>query len=83
MTDVIKINVPTFLRILELVREDVKSDLDLHYIAEVVTEKSCDHVVNMDDYNEIVEYSLEEFRNAAIADEIDRIKHLSRPENDY
>ena len=81
MTDVITINVPTFLRILELTREDIKSDLDLHYIAEVVAEKSKTHVVNMDDYNEIVEYSLEEYRTSEIDNELNRIKHLSRPDD--
>ena len=30
--DIIKVDVPTFLRLLELAREDVKQDADLHDI---------------------------------------------------
>ena len=51
MTDVIKINVPTFLRLLELLREDVNNGMDLHDIAQKVTELSQDDVVTMADYS--------------------------------
>jgi hypothetical protein len=54
--DIIKINVPAFLRILELVRENVKDDPDLHDIAEIVTVLSQDGVISMKDYNTIVNY---------------------------
>lgn len=40
MSDVIRINVPTFLRILELAREEIKDDVDLHDITEIVTKLS-------------------------------------------
>lgn len=54
--DVIKINVPTFLRLLELVREDVKNDPDLHDITEIVTHLSQEDVITMKDYDAIVSY---------------------------
>jgi hypothetical protein len=54
--DIIKLNVPTFLRLLELVREDVKSDPDLHDIAEIATRLSKKGVITMNDYDMIVNY---------------------------
>ena len=54
--DIIKINVPTFLRVLELVREDVKNDPDLHDIAEIATMLSRKGVITMEDYDSIVLY---------------------------
>lgn len=35
--DTIKINVPAFIRLIELAREEVKNDADLHDMAEIVT----------------------------------------------
>jgi hypothetical protein len=52
--DTIKIDVPTFLRLLELAREDVKDDANLHFIAQTVTEISKEKTVTMDDYEKIV-----------------------------
>lgn len=54
--DIIKINVPTFLRILELVREEVKDDPDLHDIAEIAARLSKHGVIAMSDYENIVAY---------------------------
>lgn len=56
MADVIKINVPTFIRILELVREDVKNDPDLHDIAEIAQRLSEEGVISMEDYDDIVSF---------------------------
>ena len=52
--DIIKLDVPLFVRILELAREEVKQDVDLHDIAEAVTQLSQDGVVTMQDYDTIV-----------------------------
>jgi len=54
--DVIKINVPTFVRILELAREEIKNDPDLHDIAEIATRLSDEGVITMDDYDAIVNF---------------------------
>lgn len=72
MIDVIKIDVPTFLRLLELSREDVKDDPDLHDITQKVVEISQERVVTMDDYNKIVGF----MKHQGKADELDRIKKL-------
>lgn len=52
--DVIRIDVPAFLRLLELAKEDVKDDANLHFITQSVTEISKEKVVTMDDYEDIV-----------------------------
>lgn len=54
--DVIKINVPTFVRILELAREEIKNDPDLHDIAEIAARLSDEGVITMDDYDSIVSF---------------------------
>lgn len=54
--DIIKIDVPLFIRLLELAREDVKQDADLHDIAEAVIKISQEDVATMDDYDSIVEF---------------------------
>ena len=72
MIDVIKIDVPTFLRLLELSREDVKDDPDLHDIAQKVVAISQERVVTMDDYDEIVGF----MKRQGSDEELDRIKKL-------
>jgi hypothetical protein len=52
--DIIKLDVPLFVRLLELAREEVKQDVDLHDIAEAVTQLSQNGVVTMRDYNTII-----------------------------
>ncbi len=52
--DVIKINVPTFIRLLELARETLKSDAQIHYIAEKATEISKKKTITMADYADIL-----------------------------
>lgn len=55
--DLIKLEVPLFLRLLELAREEVKHDEDLHDLAEICTLLSKQQVsLSMADYDEIVEY---------------------------
>jgi hypothetical protein len=70
--DIIKLDVPTFLRLLELAREDVKQDADLHDIAEIVTKLSKEGVITMDKYNEIVAF----MKHQGKEDELDTIRRL-------
>ncbi len=53
--DTIKLNVPTFIRLLELARETLKNDAQIHFIAEKATSLSKDHTITMNDYEEILE----------------------------
>jgi len=52
--DIIKLDVPLFIRLLELAREEIKQDVDLHDVAEAVTSLSKDGVATMQDYDTIV-----------------------------
>lgn len=79
MADVIKINVPTFIRLLELVREEVKNDPDIHDIAEIVTKLSERGVISMSDYDTIVSYMKHtgnDDTGSNTDDELERIKRL-------
>lgn len=70
--DLIKVDVPLFLRLLELAREDVKEDADLHDIAEIVAKLSQEGPVTMERYNEIVAFMKQQGQE----DELETIKRL-------
>ena len=72
MTDTINLDVPLFIRLLELAREDVKQDADLHDIAEIVTTLSQKGTVTMAEYNEIVAFMKEQGKE----DELVSIRRL-------
>lgn len=53
--DVIMVDVPLMIRLLEYAKEDAKEDVDLHNVAENLIELSKNgKVLNMDDYSSIV-----------------------------
>jgi len=53
--DVIKMDVPLLIRMLEYAREDAKTDMDLHFAAEnLITLCKKDRVLTMDDYDTII-----------------------------
>jgi hypothetical protein len=70
--DIIKIDVPTFLRLLELSREEIRNDADLHDIAEIVTRLSKKDVITMKDYKTIVNF----MKTQGTEDELDQIRRL-------
>jgi len=74
MPDVVKLDVPLFIRLLELAREDVKQDADLHDVAEAVIKLSQEGVATMADYDQIVSFMQKQGDPAT--DEITRIKQL-------
>lgn len=82
MSDVIRINVPTFLRILELAREEIKDDVDLHDITEIVTKLSEKKVITMDDYKKITSY-MKRTGNDSTDSELERIKRLGGMDASY
>lgn len=52
--DVIKVDVPLLIRLLEYAREDAKTDMDLHNVAErLINLSSSGEVLSMDDYDAI------------------------------
>ncbi len=54
--DIVRLDVPLFIRLLELAREDVKQDADLHDVAEAVIKMSQQGPVTMADYDKIVSF---------------------------
>jgi len=72
--DTVKLDVPLFIRLLELAREDVKQDADLHDIAEAVIKLSQEGVATMADYDQIVGFMKQQ--GSADNEELARIKHL-------
>jgi hypothetical protein len=72
--DIIKLDVPLFIRLLELAREDVKQDADLHDVAEAVIKLSQEGVATMADYDSIVRFMQKQGDTAK--EELDRIKQL-------
>lgn len=70
--DIIKIDVPTFIRLLELAREDIKQDADIHDLSQRVIEISKDRIVTMADYNEIVSFMKQQGKE----DDLDAIRRL-------
>ena len=51
--DHVSFDVPLLIRIFELVREDVKTDVDLHKIVERILSMKNEGVLTMDHYEEI------------------------------
>ena len=52
-TDHVTFDIPLLIRLFELVREDVKTDADLHVIVEKIISLQNKGVLTMDDYQEI------------------------------
>ena len=73
MPDIVKLDVPLFIRLLELAREDVKEDADLHDVAEAVIKLSQEGVATMADYDSIVAFMKKQGGDNA---ELDRIRKL-------
>jgi cbb3-type cytochrome oxidase cytochrome c subunit len=72
--DIIRLDVPLFIRLIELAREDVKQDADLHDVAEAVIKLSQEGVATMADYDQIVAFMQKQGDSAT--EEITRIKQL-------
>jgi hypothetical protein len=53
--DVIHLDVPLFIRLLEFAREDAQADVDLHFLADNAIRLSAEgETLNMDHYNELI-----------------------------
>ena len=53
--DVVSVDIPLLIRLLEYAREDAKTDMDLHNVAEnMINLSASGSVLSMDDYNKIV-----------------------------
>jgi len=66
--DIVQLDVPLFIRLLELAREDIKQDADLHDVAEAVIKLSQQGPVTMAAYDQIVSF-MQKQGKPAIKDE--------------
>lgn len=60
--DTITLDIPLLIRVLELAREDIKSDMDLHRVVERLINIRNKGVLTMDDYNFIAKLKEEYVR---------------------
>jgi predicted RNA binding protein YcfA (HicA-like mRNA interferase family) len=67
--DTVTINIPLLIRLLELAREDVKTDMELHHIVERIINIRNRGVLSMDHYNYIAGKSRKVFREETDLDE--------------
>ena len=78
--DIIRLDVPLFIRLLELAREDVKQDADLHDVAEAVIRLSQQGPVTMAAYDQIVAFMQKQGDTASkeeyAPDDIRRFKQI-------
>jgi hypothetical protein len=73
MPDIVKLDVPLFIRLLELAREEIKDDADIHDLAEIVIKRSQQGAVTMSDYNDIVSFMK---KQGGSNEELERIRKL-------
>jgi hypothetical protein len=53
--DIITVDVPLFIRLLEYAREDSQTDMDLHDVAEkIISLSTSGKTLTMDDYSSII-----------------------------
>jgi hypothetical protein len=65
--DIITVDVPLFIRLLEYAREDATGDMDLHDIAEnIISLSTSGKILTMDDYNAIIGSTQEELAERRI-----------------
>jgi hypothetical protein len=53
--DIISVDVPLFIRLLEYAREDAQTDMDLHDVADnIISLSSTGKILTMNDYSSII-----------------------------
>ena len=57
--DVIRVNVPAFLRIIELIREEIQDDVPLHRLTEILSRLSKTDTITMEDYEAVYQYTMQ------------------------
>lgn len=64
MADIVQLDVPLFIRLLELSREEIKADADIHDVAEIVIRMSKEGPVTMANYDAIVGFMQKQGKTA-------------------
>lgn len=58
--DVVSMDIPLLIRVLEFIREDVKTDMDLHRVVENLIDLRTEGVLTMDHYDSAVKINMKE-----------------------
>jgi hypothetical protein len=58
--DVVSMDIPLLIRVLEFIREDVKTDMDLHRVVENLIDLRTEGVLSMDHYDKAVKINMKE-----------------------
>lgn len=64
MADIVQLDVPLFIRLLELSREEIKQDADIHDLAQAVIALSSQGPVTMADYDKLVSFMQKQGKTA-------------------
>ncbi len=81
MADIVQMDVPLFIRLLELSREEIKGDADIHDLAQRVIELSKEGPIDMSSYDELVGFMKQQGEPSTEqpteqVDELERIRQL-------
>lgn len=78
-TDHVTVDIPLLIRLFELVREDVKTDVDLHNVVEKMISMKNKGVLTMSDYEEIASgnQNVDTGQQPEVSAELESIKKLA------
>lgn len=77
MADIVQLDVPLFIRLLELAREEIKDDADIHDLAQKVIKLSKNGPIDMASYNELVSFMKQQGSKEGYGDhDIKRFKQI-------
>jgi transcriptional regulator of aromatic amino acid metabolism len=62
--DIVQLDVPLFIRLLELSREEIKQDADIHDLAQAVISMSKEGPVTMANYDQLVAFMQKQGKTA-------------------
>jgi hypothetical protein len=65
--DVVSMDIPLLIRVLEFIREDVKTDMDLHRVVENLIDLRNEGVLSMDHYDKAVKINMKEEVSESLA----------------
>lgn len=99
MADTVQLDVPLFIRLLELAREEIKGDADIHDLAQRAIELSKNGPIDMSSYDELVgfmkkqgepaeeEYAPDDIRRfrqiVDLADQGETTEYSNTPKEEY
>ena len=75
--DHVSVDIPLLIRILELAREDIKTDMDLHNVVEKMISMKNKGVLTMNDYEEIASGNSSRDSGQQPDSELESIKKLA------